>query len=38
MPGTLKLIGLVLALVASVLLAIEPDAAGEHTETHPLPA
>ena len=38
MPGALKLIGLVLALVASVLLAIEPDAADEHTETHPLPA
>lgn len=29
MPGTLKIIGLVLALAASVMLAIEPDAADE---------
>ena len=36
MPGMLKLLGLVLALVASVLLAIEPDAADEtaEAETH----
>ena len=27
MPGTLKIIGLLLALAASVMLAIEPDAA-----------
>ena len=29
MPGTLKIIGLLLALAASVMLAIEPDAADE---------
>jgi len=29
MPGTLKIVGLVLALAASVMLAIEPDAADE---------
>jgi drug/metabolite transporter (DMT)-like permease len=40
MPGTLKLIGLALAFVASVLLAIEPDAADDtvETETRPLVA
>lgn len=32
MPGTLKIIGLVLALAASVMLAIEPDAADESVE------
>lgn len=32
MPDTLKIIGLVLALAASVLLAIEPDAADESPE------
>ena len=38
MPGTLKIIGLVLALAASVLLAIEPDAADESVagESHPV--
>jgi drug/metabolite transporter (DMT)-like permease len=33
MPDTLKIVGLVLALGASMLLAIEPDAAGEASET-----
>lgn len=33
MPDTLKIIGLVLALAASVLLAIEPDAADETAES-----
>lgn len=32
MPGTLKIIGLLLALAASVMLAIEPDAADETIE------
>ncbi len=38
MPGTLKIVGLVLALAASVLLAIEPDAADESVagESHPI--
>jgi drug/metabolite transporter (DMT)-like permease len=38
MPGMLKVIGLVLALAASVLLAIEPDAADESVagESHPV--
>ena len=32
MPGTLKIVGLVLALIASVCLAIEPEAADEALE------
>jgi drug/metabolite transporter (DMT)-like permease len=38
MPGTLKIVGLVLALVASLLLAIEPDAADDAVagESHPV--
>jgi drug/metabolite transporter (DMT)-like permease len=38
LPGLLKIVGLVLALVASVLLAIEPDAADESVagESHPV--
>jgi len=38
MPGMLKVIGLVLALAASVLLAIEPDAADDSVagESHPV--
>jgi drug/metabolite transporter (DMT)-like permease len=38
LPGMLKIIGLVLALAASVLLAIEPDAADESLagESHPV--
>ena len=38
MPGPLKVIGLVLALAASVLLAIEPDAADHSVagESHPV--
>ncbi|TPG38321.1 DMT family transporter [Sphingomonas koreensis] len=32
MPGTLKIVGLLLALAASVMLAIEPDAADETLE------
>jgi drug/metabolite transporter (DMT)-like permease len=32
MPGSLKLVGIVLALVASLLLAIEPDAAGSEAK------
>jgi uncharacterized membrane protein len=32
MPGTLKILGLVLALAASMLLAIEPDAADDTLE------
>ena len=38
MPGPLKIIGLVLALAASVLLAIEPDAADDAVagESHPI--
>jgi drug/metabolite transporter (DMT)-like permease len=38
MPGALKIVGLVLALLASVLLAIEPDAADESVagESHPV--
>ncbi|TPG15194.1 DMT family transporter [Sphingomonas koreensis] len=35
MPGTLKIIGLLLALAASVMLAIEPDAADETLEPAP---
>ena len=40
MPGALKIVGLVLALAASVLLAIEPDAADESVagESHPIVA
>jgi len=38
MPGTLKIVGLVLALAASVLLAIEPDAADETIEPAAEPA
>lgn len=41
MPGALKTIGLVLALLASVLLAIEPDSADDEmieTDTQPLTA
>lgn len=34
-PGPLKLIGIVLALLASLLLAIEPDAAGEEAVPDP---
>jgi drug/metabolite transporter (DMT)-like permease len=37
MPGPLKIIALVLALAASVLLAIEPDAADEGLEAEPDP-
>lgn len=37
MPGPLKLIGLVLALIASVLLAIEPDAADEAADSETVP-
>ncbi|MET0307453.1 MAG: DMT family transporter [Sphingomonas sp.] len=33
MPDTLKIVGLVLALLASLLLAIEPDAAGDAPES-----
>lgn len=38
MPGPLKILGLVLALAASVLLAIEPDAADDAVagESHPI--
>jgi drug/metabolite transporter (DMT)-like permease len=38
MPGTLKIVGLVLALAASVMLAIEPDAADETLEPTAEPA
>jgi len=38
MPDTLKIVGLVLALAASVLLAIEPDDAGKALDPAPEPA
>lgn len=38
MPDTLKIVGLVLALAASMLLAIEPDAAGDVNESAIEPA
>jgi drug/metabolite transporter (DMT)-like permease len=38
MPDTLKIVGLVLALAASVLLAIEPDAADDAAEATAEPA
>jgi drug/metabolite transporter (DMT)-like permease len=38
MPGPLKIVGLLLALAASVMLAIEPDAADETLETGAEPA
>lgn len=37
MPGSLKIVALVLALAASVLLAIEPDAADDEAKTSPEP-
>jgi hypothetical protein len=38
MPDTLKIVGLVLALAASVLLAIEPDAADDALDPAAEPA